>query len=164
MLSREQSIEQVSLQADTLTYPVLTSSEVANIVDRSRRFAVWAASTGYTIGDRVIPTPANGRVYECVVAGTSTTTQPAFPLTGGYIGQVFDNDSTGLWADGDDLLWADVGPQPSEQYDTRMATRQCWLLKAGRCASEVDSNGVSLNQLMNNCLKMAERYKAVVVV
>jgi hypothetical protein len=164
MLSREQTIEQVSLQADTLTYPTMTSAEVATIVDRSRRFTLWAGSTAYTIGDRIVSTPANGRIYECVVAGTSQSTQPPFPLTGGYVGQVFDDDSTGVWADGNDLLWADVGPQPSEQYDSRMATRQCWLMKAARCASEVDSNGVSLNQLLNNCLRMAERYKAVVVV
>lgn len=164
MLSRVQVIEQVSVQADTLTYPILTSSEVATIVDRSQRFATWAASTGYTINDRIIPTPSNGRVYECVCAGTSSATQPNFPNSGGYTDQVFPDDSTGIYGDGDDLLWADVGPQPYEQYDERISTRQCWLLKAARCASEVDSGGVSLNQLMKNCLTMAERYKAVVIV
>lgn len=164
MLTREQTIEQVSLQADTLTYPALTSSEVSAIVDRTRRFTTWTASTAYIIGDRVVPVSANGRVYECVCNGTSSATEPDFPTYGGYSGQVFDDDPTGIIGDGNDLLWADVGPQPSEQYDARFATRSCWLLKAARCASEVDSNGVALNQLVQNFLRMANQYKAVVIV
>lgn len=164
MLTREETIEQVSLQADTLTYPALTSSEVGAIVDRTRRFVIWTASTAYVIGDRVVPVSSNGRVYECVCNGTSAATEPDFPNCGGYSGQVFDDDSSGVIGDGNDLLWADVGTQPSEQYDHRMATRSCWLLKAARCAAEVDSNGVSLNQLVMNFIRMANLYKAVVVV
>lgn len=164
MLTRNEIIEQVSLQADSLTYPALTSSEVAGIVDRTKRFSVWTASTAYTIGERVIPSTANGRVYECVCNGTSAATEPDFSTIGGYSGQVFDDDSTGILGDGNDLLWADVGPQPSEQYDARFATRSCWLLKAARVASEVDSGGVALNQLVRNFLNMANQYKAVVVV
>ena len=44
-------------------------------------YATWAASTGYAVGNVVIPTTPNTRRYRCTTAGTSGATQPIW-LTG----------------------------------------------------------------------------------
>jgi len=53
----------------------------------------WAASTAYNVGDKVIPTTANDRYYECTTAGTSGATEPAW-TTG--IGDTI-TDGTVVW-------------------------------------------------------------------
>ncbi len=45
--------------------------------------AAWAASTDYSEGDVVHPTTLNGFVYECTAAGTSDSSEPAWPTTPG---------------------------------------------------------------------------------
>ena len=52
----------------------------------------WAASTAYNVGDKIIPTTANGYYYECIVAGTSGTAEPAWTTTVG--GTITDNTVT----------------------------------------------------------------------
>lgn len=42
---------------------------------------VWAATTAYSLGDRVVPTSSNGFYYECTTAGTSAGTEPTWPTT-----------------------------------------------------------------------------------
>ena len=43
----------------------------------------WLASTAYAVGEYVQPTATggNGHLYRCTVAGTTNTTEPAWPLT-----------------------------------------------------------------------------------
>ena len=46
--------------------------------------AAWVASTAYALGAWVIPTAGYaGYIYECTVAGTSGTTEPAWPTVDG---------------------------------------------------------------------------------
>lgn len=54
----------------------------------------WAPNTAYQVGETVTPQGAagNGHVYRCTVAGTSGTTQPAFPTGDGAT--VVDNTVT----------------------------------------------------------------------
>jgi len=44
-------------------------------------YAAWAASTAYVVGDvvRAITVQASGLVFECTVAGTSSTSEPSWP-------------------------------------------------------------------------------------
>lgn len=46
-------------------------------------WSAWAPITAYTAGQMAKATPDNGHVYKCTVAGTSGTTQPAFPTGAG---------------------------------------------------------------------------------
>lgn len=45
--------------------------------------ASWAVSTSYIIGTIVRPAAANGHVYQCISAGTSGASSPAFSTTSG---------------------------------------------------------------------------------
>ncbi|HHL40889.1 MAG TPA: hypothetical protein ENJ37_10320 [Deltaproteobacteria bacterium] len=49
----------------------------------NRVTAAWAASTGYGVGDRRIPTAGGDYFYECVAAGTSGSSEPSWPATVG---------------------------------------------------------------------------------
>jgi hypothetical protein len=110
-----------------------------------------------------VPTTPNGRVYECRVAGTSGTTQPDYPVYAPYHVKGFTlEDGTG----DPTLMWVDQGPINVERYDVRTATRQAWMIKASRCASDIDAkegtSDVKLSQLKAHCLSMAERYRPLV--
>lgn len=55
----------------------------------------WAATTAYSLNDRVEPTTPNGYVYECTTAGTSAGSEPTWPTTG--IGSSTVSDGTVVW-------------------------------------------------------------------
>lgn len=69
---------------DTLAATLHTASYTLN-QDTHKYYsaAAWAASTAYTVGQRVRPTTRNGHVYECTTGGTSAATQPTWPTTEG---------------------------------------------------------------------------------
>ena len=52
----------------------------------------WAASTAYTVGQVVQPSPANGNNYLCRQAGTSGAIQPSWPTNGSTV-----KDGTVIW-------------------------------------------------------------------
>jgi len=62
--------------------------------------STWTLSTGYLLGDFVIPTVVNGHVYEATVAGTSDVTEPVFPTDGSTV------------VDGT-VTWLDIGQNPA---------------------------------------------------
>ncbi|MEE8373001.1 MAG: hypothetical protein V3R87_04765 [Dehalococcoidia bacterium] len=43
----------------------------------------WAGTTGYSVGDYVVPVTQNGYRYECTAAGTSGAGEPTWPTTVG---------------------------------------------------------------------------------
>jgi len=61
----------------TLTSPAVAVTAAASWP------ATWAASTAYSVGQVRVPATGTGYVYQCVVAGTSGTTSPAFPTVFG---------------------------------------------------------------------------------
>lgn len=54
----------------------------------------WVASTAYSLGDVARPGTANSHLYQCTTAGTSGSTQPAWPTSGGTV-----TDGTAVWTD-----------------------------------------------------------------
>ncbi len=105
-----------------------------------RRFAVHAVSTAYGVGDRVIPSPATGRLYRCLVAGTSDSTAPDWPT-----GTV----STWKLEDGDDIEWEDIGPvKASRQWDMDGAAYDVCMAMARRSAHKTDvtDSGVTVKR------------------
>lgn len=144
-------------------YPVLSSDDLLRIVDSVRRASTHALDTAYAVGDMVVPATPNGRVYRCVVAGTSdSATAPSFPTSSLYhfIGYRI-SEATG------DLVWEDAGPIARELYDLRWAASKAWTEKAGLVAADIDASdddkSVKLSQLHAHCLAMAARYRPLEV-
>ena len=54
----------------------------------------WVASTAYNLGDVARPTSSNSHLYQCTTAGTSGSTQPTWPTSGGTV-----TDGTAVWTD-----------------------------------------------------------------
>jgi hypothetical protein len=161
-LSRADAIGRVALYSQAAQYPAVSTTDIGIILDEHERFETWTASTVYAIGDRVVPSIPNGRVYECRQAGTSGTTEPEWPSTWGWTWEGF------LLTEGTSnpqLAWVDMGPANVERYDVRTATRAVWLLKAGLVATEIDAkegpSDVKLSQLQAQFLTMAERFRPV---
>jgi hypothetical protein len=71
----------------------------------------WAASTAYSLGALVIPTAgATWWVYECTTAGTSGTTEPAWPTTEGAT----VTDGTVVWTCR--ARYLDIRPPAGEEW------------------------------------------------
>jgi hypothetical protein len=164
-MTRAEAIAQVSMMVDATAYPQVSTTEIGAQLDLFVRFGTWTASTAYAVGDRVIPTNPNGRVYECRVPGTTDTVEPDFPE---YPGGQYKGWSTLDGSSDPTLMWVDQGPANVERYDVRTIARQMWLIKASRVAGEIDAkegaSDVKLSQLMAHCLTMAERYRPMVIV
>jgi hypothetical protein len=161
-LSRADAIARVSLLCDATSYPEVSTTDIGQMLDDTARFTTWTGSTAYQVGQRVVPTTPNGRVYECRRAGTSGTTEPVWPDLGSYKGWWMEDgvsDPT--------LVWVDQGPANVEQYDVRTTTQRVWMVKASRVAAEIDAKegttDVKLSQLKTHCLEMATRYRPVVI-
>ena len=163
MMTRAEAIAQVSLFVSAQSYPQMSTTDIGSILDSFSRFTTWAAATVYAVGDRVVPTTPNGRVYEARVPGTSGANEPTFPVYSPYQVRGFsleDGSSDPI------LMWVDYGPINVERYDVRTATRQAWLIKASRVAADIDAkegtSDVKLSQLMQHCLEMANRFRPMV--
>lgn len=164
-LSRADAIARVSLWCDATSYPEVSTTDIGTVVDQFDRFATWAASTAYAVGDRIIPTTPNGRVYEARRAGTSDSTEPDWPT---WPGSQYQGWATSDGPSDPQLLWVDAGPANVERYDVRSAARQVWLIKASRVVGEIDSKDgaadLKLSQLRTHCLEQAEKFRPLVIV
>lgn len=161
----------VKRNVDADNAPELTDADITALVLATARATVWAASTAYDYGDRVVPTTRAGYVFTASVAGTSGSTEPVWPtLYGGA--SLWDvrwphvaTFNTGL-ADGT-VEWAASAPDFTELYDVDAATREAWLLRAGRASQEFDiaADGTSLrsSQIYEHYLTMADKYRSVSV-
>ncbi|MFN3650085.1 MAG: hypothetical protein ACK47B_10945 [Armatimonadota bacterium] len=160
MLTLQQAVSRLRMLVSAETDPELTDAELRAIVAMQERATVWTAETAYQVGDRVIPTGPNGRVYVCRTAGTSDAIEPDFGEAGDhFLGRLVD--------DGTELEWQDGGPMFAERFDLRAACHEAWMLKAAKCSdrSYLASGGqmFSRQQVHEHCLKMAARYTPLMI-
>lgn len=152
-MTRTEALLEVARNCASDQYPELDSSDLAALVDKWQVYTVWTASTAYVVGDKVIPTVSNGRLYLCIIAGTSDTVEPGWP---DYVTQPYY-----AIGDGQDLEWQDIGPAPV-QYDVMSASREGWLLKASRAAGLVNVTdgavSASMGSLQDKCIRQAARF------
>ena len=144
-------------------YPELTDNQLGNLIDQHKKFATWQPSTSYLVGDMIVPTIPNGRVYQCIIAGTSTTTEPTFPSIGYAVGQCFYN-YVGTPPNFYGLTFQDNGFITTEVYDVRAAAKQAWLLKASIAANLANTSDgqmrIDLHTIQENCIQMAGKFRS----
>jgi hypothetical protein len=168
--------------------PVLTTTNGGDLdkaLARTAIASVWVLSTAYTVGQMVVPSVQNGRVYICTLAGTSDTTEPSWLIAPRYAGSVNPigawwgigpglpvdvSASAWLWGLADNTCaWQDAGAFAGEIYDVRAAASEAWRMKARKAANRVDSaisGAVSAreSQVYQMCMDMARSLQPVRVV
>ena len=68
-------------------------NDLVDCIFRAKSAAPWAASTSYSLGDRVYASTGDGKIYECTTAGTSAGTEPTWNTTLGNT----TTDNTVTW-------------------------------------------------------------------
>lgn len=162
-----EAVQWLSREACATQEPVLTSEDLAACVTDAARWTDYAPASAVAVGATIAPTVPNGRLYRCLVGGTTADAEPTWPTAcGKWTGQTITETTAGGGASG--VVWVDVGPRPPERYDLSLAQRSAWLLKAKRTAILADvANGpdkVSLSQQHAQLLKLARRFRATWVV
>jgi hypothetical protein len=146
----QKAVEIVAVQACACDPPELSTAELEGVIKDSQVGATWQADTVYGQGAMVIPTVPNGHLYQCAVAGTSGSTEPAW-------NQFFGTTTT----DGT-VTWLEAGLERGF-FDLDQATSDAWLLKAGKAAPLVQNSsaGQSLasQQLFIHCRQMARDWE-----
>lgn len=163
-LSRLAAIKQLGQMCQSTLFPELSDNQLGDLIDQHKKFNTWSPLTAYSVGDMVIPTVPNGRIYQCIIAGTSTTVEPSFPQIGYAVGQAFYNYSTLGPEEYYGLTWQDNGFITQEVYDVRAAAKQAWLLKASIAANLANTDDgkmkVELHQIQENCIQMAAKFRS----
>lgn len=171
----ESEIEQLSRLCAPEDEPRLSEDELTDILGRHRRYRVWTAATTYRIGQRIVPTVPDGRLYRCVRPGTSGATEPSWPTARyPYLNaEMYQSQLRGIRTtdganDATAAVWEDAGPMPASQYDIKAAAHDAWEIKAARTAKLMDiasgPDRLNLSQQHKHCLAMAARYGSVSVV
>lgn len=167
-LSRLQAIKELSDLCQATLYPELDNNQLGKLIDAHVRFTTWTASTYYNVGDIIIPTVPNGRMYLCIIAGTSDPTEPNFPQAGWACGQIFSENPQQYYGQGYGLTWQDAGFVQVEKYDVRAAAKGAWLLKASIAANLANTDDgkmkIELHQIQENCIQMAGKFRSFAII
>jgi len=161
-LSRLQAIKKLSWMVQADAFPELDSNALGELIDEHKRFGSWTASSVYAVGEQIVPTVPNGRVYQCYIAGTSGTVEPNFPEINYAVGQNFQDGI--VPQDGNPLTWRDSGFVQQEIYDVRASAREGWMRKASIAANLLNTDDgatkVDLNKLIENCHAQAAKFRS----
>ena len=146
----QKAVEVVATQACACDPPELSTAELEGVLRRSQIGATWQPDTVYGQGAQVIPSVPNGHLYQCIVAGTSGASEPAF------------NQFAGTTTTDNTVTWLEAGLERG-YFDLDQATSDAWLLKAGKAAPLVQNSsaGQSLasQQLFTHCNQMARYWE-----
>ena len=125
-------LDGVTVTSTELNYLDGTRSNIQqqiNNLNISALFPLWTASRVYSVGDVVKTLTSSFWVYlECVVAGTSDTTEPTFANVGQMV-----TDGTAQWLV---LDWRDSAPVGAFRSD--MIQRAGWLKANGATVNRAD--------------------------
>lgn len=158
--------------------PELTSTEQTNILAKYKRASLWAASTVYQLGARVIPTLANRNGHRMVAvryanAGSdqkSGTDEPVWIPDSLWAsqGDSFEWNRSAVYTDGS-IIWREEGwDWNAILWDFNGAAREAWKTKAGKAAMKSDFRlpsgiSVSASQIYKNCIEQMKTFRSVSV-
>ncbi len=140
--------------------PQLSEAELVALLHEARRpdadgnliedVVAWEPDTAYVVGDRV--TALDGYAYVCTAEGISGRAEPAWDevTTDGEV--TWERDGESAW---------------TPTYDVNHAAAEAWTRKAGKAAAMVsfqaDNARFDRDQVIANCLTMAELYRSRIV-
>jgi hypothetical protein len=115
-----------TIGSDGATYGLYLPGSFGSALDFYRQYRWWQGPSVYSLGTLVAPQPPNGYYYKCTTAGTSGTSQPAFPTT---IGATV-NDGSVVWTCAGTTLapqsvWS-LGWQPYQPYANLPYQQNSW--------------------------------------
>lgn len=152
-MTEAQALAKLETLCNPTAYPELSPAELLSFLNDTKRFATHAVSTAYAVGTAVVPATANGRLYQCIVAGTSGSTAPVWPTTYYRLYQRIPDGTA---------VWQDIGPAYVETYNVTAAARLAWTRKAALAAADIDTSdqdqSTKASQVQAQCLTMARRY------
>lgn len=138
--------------------PQLSADDLSAILDNVQTASVWTINTAYVFGAVVEPVTRNGRRYRCIEPGTSAVLladEPTWPTTHG--GTVTDGASDPK------LQWQECGPDKESVFDLRAAIHEAWMTKAAKATELFTAGEEEMQQVFEQCEKMAEKFLPVVV-
>lgn len=126
------TLDGVTVTPTEINYLSGASSNIQTQINNlsiSALFPLWQASTSYSVGDVVKTLSSSFWVYlECVVAGTSDTTEPTFTNVGELV-----TDGTAKW-----LVLDLRDSQPVGSFRSDMIQRAGWLKANGATVNRAD--------------------------
>lgn len=152
--------ERIISACDANDSPEVTQEERDRILADHLNYATHAVSTAYVFGDRVVPaaTSLNGRVYRCLVGGTSSSSAPTWPT-------IYGISPGETITDGTALVWQDDGPADPQAWDVEGAIKAALLLKAEKCDKFVDMSDadakITLSQKAKSYRDAAARHESM---
>lgn len=148
-MTQSEALQKLSRLVDPAGAFAIPDHVLQDALEDRKRFTVHAVSTAYSVGERVISSPFNGRLYRCRVAGTSSSTAPDWPT----------KVRSYTIEDGDTLEWEDIGPTRNEQWDFTGAAYDVCMAMARMQAMQTDvtDNGVTIkrSQKLTNWMAIA---------
>lgn len=165
MISYLDALAEITSWTEASSFPVLTAAELDDLVVKARRedaahnppdeWREWVAGTAYAVGDVVVPSDRDPKVYFTVtIAGTSdATTEPDWPATIGDT--VVDNDIT--WEVTDMAPWTPT-------YNLAYGIQMGWIKKRGKLIGAYDiaswDQKLSRSQMIEHVKGMIQEWKA----
>lgn len=141
---KEAALKDLRSYAQPDTEPKLSDPELNAILNRVQRASFWEASKAFVFGTVVLPATKNGHRYRCIEAGTTGTTEPAWPKRDGAV----ITDGT--------VRWEEAGADYENVFDVREAAQQAWTMKADKASILIDRDRQMYSQIADNCRKRAE--------
>lgn len=157
-------------------HPTLNAVEMAEILEANALARVWQPGKAYQRWDKVVPPVPTGLVYTparnrggSTFGGTSGAEEPVWPLhlrwpAGRWDGYFLDDFPINRREVEDGTLrWEVFGVEGVALWDIERAAHQAWNLKAAKASGEYPTSvtGFSTHpeKVIENCLRMAERYR-----
>lgn len=151
------ALAKLTLYAQPDVPPMLSASELAEILLGEQRLAQWEDETDYEYGQVIAPTIRNGHRYRCIQAGTSGSTEPTWVTSTGATLTEGESDPQ--------LKWVEDSSDYASAFNVRAAIHAAWMMKAAKAsalyATGVNQGSFRHDQVYEHCLKMAEKFAPI---
>ena len=143
---REAALAELESLVQRDVEPTLTEGQLEEILDKFHARS-WASGLAVGVGDKIVPTARNGRVYRVTRPGALGDTEPSSWPTRARA--TVSSGSATLEEDGEFL---------GSIYDVRLAARECFRLKMAKASEYTSVGGDNEQSIFKQCQTMAESF------